>query len=206
MGKRLDWIKEPALFDLVECAHVDGLPRLSRLFTRHCDQNSNPESAIRFAETGGGQHGYLGATRELTKASIQWMASKGDFANKLRGDERRAYDTAADMGVFSNTNAQMLAKGGGSTGPKSAILKWSTAMFNAAEHLNRMSTYMAGYRLGRTQGMDHDAAVEHGMDMAWRSHFDYGNTNRPRILQNDVTKVATLFRQYEIGMAYRLVR
>jgi hypothetical protein len=74
------------------------------------------------------------------------------------------------------------------------------------EHHNRMTTFLAAYRLGAKQGMDHNAAVEHATDRTWDSHFDYTNANRPRVLQNDFAKVAFLFKQYSWGVTYRLAR
>lgn len=155
-------------------------------------------------------HGPIGATRELSKASAQWAMAKGSLGDTLRGDERRAFDSAADMGVFSNTNTQVLASGGSGdpmfTGPYYHIQKAAGFMFNAMEHHNRMTTYLAAYRLGVKQGMSHDDAVNHANDLTWDSHFDYTNANRPRVLQNDTAKVIGLFKQYSWGVTYRLAR
>lgn len=154
-------------------------------------------------------HGQLGATRELCKASAQWATSKGSLGDTLRGDERRAFDTATNMGVFSSTATQTLASGASDipvVGKMATAMKAMGYMFNAMEHHNRMTTYLAAYRLGRQQGMSHDTAVEHATDNTWDAHFDYTNANRPRVLQNDYAKVIGLFKQYSWGVTYRLAR
>jgi len=154
-------------------------------------------------------HGHFGATRELSRASAAWSMARGDLADTLRGDERRAFNTARDMGVFSSTATQDLAgasAGADPTGWRSKVFNAMGYLFNGAEHHNRQTTYLAAYRLGRASGMDHDAAVEHATDLTWDSHFDYNNANRPRVLQNDWMKVAFLFKQYSMGITYRLAR
>jgi hypothetical protein len=128
----------------------------------------------------------------------------------LRGDERRAFDEASDRGIFSNTYAQTLASGGNDrpmgVGPMDAFNRAAAYLFNGMEHKNRMSTFLAAYRLGRNTGMDHDAAMDHAVRLTWLSHFDYTNANRPRWLQSDFAKVAMLFRQYAWGVTYALGR
>lgn len=155
-------------------------------------------------------HGQIGATRELSRASAQWAMARGSLGDTLRGDERRAFDTASERGMFSSTATQALASGGSGepmfTGTYYHVQNALGKMFNAMEHHNRQTTYLAAYRLGKTQGMGHDAAVDHAGDLTMDSHFDYSNANRPRVLQNDFAKVALLFKQYSWGVTYRLAR
>lgn len=209
MARRYDWIKNPRSSPLASALtkfgfgwYLGAAPATAfRIFSQ------NPMLAQPML---GKYHGQLGATKELSRASAQWAMSKGNLGDKLRGDERRAFDTAAEMGVFSNTNTQMLANGGaGEPMFTGAYYHAQVAMgylFNAMEHHNRMTTYLAAYRLGKMQGMSHDAAVNHATDLTWDAHFDYTNANRPRVLQNDFAKVALLFKQYSWGVTYRLAR
>jgi hypothetical protein len=135
------------------------------------------------------------------------------LGDSLRGDERRAFTEAGDRGIFSNTWAQTLASGGEgrpmTTSPANKYLQGAAYLFNAAEHKNRMSTFLAAYRLGRGfdgSKMTHEEALRHGIDMAQYSHFDYANSNRPRVLQNDAAKVIGLFKQYPWYLTYALGR
>jgi hypothetical protein len=156
-------------------------------------------------------HGQLGATRELTRASAQFIRSKGQdgLIDSLRGNERDAMEQAKDQGLFSSTWAQTLASGGEGapmTGKMMAYNRAAAYLFNAAEHHNRATTYLAAYRLAVKNDMTHAQAMEHATDATWDSHFDYTNANRPRFMQNDFVKVAGLFKQYSLGVTYRLAR
>ena len=153
---------------------------------------------------------WLGASKELSRATGQWAKSYGSLGDTLRGDERRAHDEASDMGVFSNNNTQMLASGGQGGpighGPYAAFAKAAGFLFNAMENHNRMTTHLAAYRLGRQADMGHADAAKLARQITWDSHFDYTNANRPRYLQNDTAKVIGLFKQYSLGVTYRLAR
>ena len=154
--------------------------------------------------------GWLGASRELSRATAQWAKSYGSLGDTLRGDERRAFDEANDRGVFSNTNTQMLASGGEGApiqqGPYYQFQRAAGFLFNAMEHHNRMTTLLAAYRLARMQGQGHADASRQARQLTWDSHFDYTNANRPRYLQNNTAKVIGLFKQYSLGVTYRLAR
>lgn len=208
MARRYEWVKNPRASPMASAItkfgfgwYLGAAPATAfRIFSQ------NPMLAQPILA---GHHGQLGATRELSRASAQWAMSKGSLADKLRGDERKAFDTAADRGVFSSTATQTLASGASDipvTGTSATVMKAMGYLFNAMEHHNRMTTYLAGYRLGKQQGMTHDQAVDHATDTTWDAHFDYTNANRPRVLQNDVAKVLGLFKQYSWGVTYRLAR
>ena len=208
MARRYEWVKNPRASPMASALtkfgfgwYLGAAPATAfRIFSQ------NPMLAQPILAK---YHGQLGATRELSRASAQWAMSRGSLGDKLRGDERRAFDTAADRGVFSSTATQTLASGASDipvTGHMATVMKAMGYLFNAMEHHNRMTTYLAGYRLGRQQGMSHDQAVDHATDTTWDAHFDYTNANRPRVLQNDVGKVLGLFKQYSWGVTYRLAR
>jgi hypothetical protein len=208
MQRRYDWIKNPKASSWASALTKFGfgwyLGAAPATAFRIFSQNPMIASPVLAA-----YHGQFGATKELSRASAQWAMSRGGLGDTLRGDERKAFDTARDMGVFSSTATQDLASssaGGNITGIQAKVAHVMGYMFNAMEHHNRQTTYLAAYRLGRTQGMDHGDAVEHATDRTWDSHFDYANANRPRVLQNDFAKVAFLFKQYSWGITYRLAR
>jgi hypothetical protein len=208
MARRYEWIKNPRASPLASALTKFGfgwyLGAAPATAFRILSQNPMLAQPVL-----AGFHGQLGATRELSRASAQWAMSRGSLGDTLRGDERQAFDTARDRGVFSSTATQTLASGASDipvTGTMATVMKAMGYLFNAAEHHNRMTTYLAAYRLGRQQGMDHGTAVNHATDATWDSHFDYTNANRPRILQNDVAKVIGLFKQYSWGVTYRLAR
>jgi len=156
------------------------------------------------------KHNWTGAGIEMFRAAAQFAGSRGSLANKLRGDERLAFDEGKRIGLFDKTMAHDLAQIGeegmdyGST--RNRVMNLASWLFHQAEEFNRQTTFLAAYRLGRRKGMGHDAAIEHAEDVVWDSHFDYSNTNRARYLQSDAAKVLLLFRQYAANMTYRLTR
>ena len=216
MRRRLDWIKNPRAGSLASAMTKFGfgwyLGYAPATAFRISSQNmmlAQPMLAK--------YHGQLGATRELSRAVGQWIKARGSngLIDSLRGDERQAMEEGKDQGIFSNTWTQTLASGGEGKpmtasndmgGYLNAYNRAAAYLFNAMEHKNRMTTYLAAYRLGRKQGMDHETAQQHATDITWDSHFDYTNANRPRVLQNDWMKVAALFKQYSWGVTYRLAR
>lgn len=157
-----------------------------------------------------GRFNWMGAGRELGKAAAQFAGSRGDFGNRLRGDERAAWDEAKRVGLFDKTNAHSLAgiadEGVDYTSVKTKVTEVASYLFHKAEEFNRQVTYMAAYRLARKKGIAHDEAINTAEDLTWDSHFDYSNVNRSRIMQGDTAKVLLLFRQYSANMTYRLAR
>jgi len=206
MEQRYDWLRNPRASTLASNLTKFGFgwylgyaPATAfRIFSQN-PMLAQPMLAKHF--------GPLGASRELTKASLQRAGSRGSLGDRLRGNERKAFDEAQARGVFSETFTQNMMSGG-SGGPisQNPLLKYGSYMFNAMEHHNRMTTHLAAYRLGVTQGLSHDEASAKAQELTWDSHFDYTNANRPRYLQNDFMKVAGLFKQYSLGVTYRLAR
>lgn len=159
------------------------------------------------------KHGWTAAGRELARAQGQYAGSWGPLANRLRGDERDAFDEAQRIGLFSRTNANTLLgvkEAGGSDYNPNGV--WTKAkevagyLMHKADEMNRQTTFLAAYRLGRADGMDHNSAIMHAEDMTWDSHFDYSNANRAKPMQSGAAKVVFLFRQYMMNMVYRIAR
>jgi hypothetical protein len=153
---------------------------------------------------------WAGAGMELNKAAALWAGTRGNIENRLRGDERAAMDEARKVGVFSKTQGHDLAglseSGNDYTSKMTQTMGVVSWMFHKAEQANREITFLAGYRLGRKDGMSHEDAIVTSENLVWDSHFDYNSTNRPRLMQNDAARVILLFRQYSLNMTYRLAR
>ena len=157
-----------------------------------------------------GEFNPLGATSELMRATAQWTGSRGDFGNRLRGDERLAFDEAQARGIYEKTQAHDLA-GIGEEGQdfgsvRNQAMQVASFLFHHIERFNREATHMAAYRLARRRGDAHEAANELAMKLTEDAHFNYTNANRPRFMQNDAARVLLLFRNYAVNMTYRLAR
>lgn len=158
-----------------------------------------------------GKFGYDRAGAELTKAFALWSSSRGPLENRLRGEEKAALVQARKDGLIETSMAYSLAQlterdGGIQHGAQRRFMEASAYMFHTIEVGNREMTFLAAYRAARKDGMSHTDAITLAQEMTWDAHFDYSNPNRPRIMQNDVSRVILLFKQYSLNMTYRLAR
>lgn len=151
------------------------------------------------------------AATALLNASYDSLKGKGSVADaNLTRDEKKAMEAFYSSGLIDRTQSHDLA-GAGETGveyspARARVMGAFSWAFHRAEVWNREVTALAAYRMARDAGQDMAEAIDTAHDLTWRSHFDYSNSSRPSILQNDVAKVALVFRQYNINMLYRLFR
>lgn len=172
----------------------------------------------------GARFGAVNSTGALLKTSREFMSGleKGGFKDKmkagffslensLKGEELAALKEAIDRGAIDKTRTHDLI-GMAESPSKIYSSKWHTTQeiigyqFHHAERMNREVTFVAAYRLAREQGMSHADAVDLAADLTWRSHGDYSNSNRARILQSNTARVIALFRQYSQFMTFLMVR
>lgn len=162
---------------------------------------------------------YDGSALGMTRAANQLMRAMGDFtrgrghaqdSKRLTDDERKAMQEAYDTGLIDRTQSHDLA-GIGETGVEyspartrvMALMAWG---FHQGERLNREVTYLAAYRMAKAKGLSHAAAVQAAGDLTWKTHFDYQNTSRPRLMHSDTMKALLVFRNFSINMLWRLFR
>jgi len=132
--------------------------------------------------------------------------------------ERAALEYFEKIGMFAKTRTRELmgfAERGGQFGGKTEqLMKMTGWIFHKSEEMNRVVTAIAAYRLARrkfsgdtgTELEKHTKAVELAEELVEMSHYDYTNTNRPRLMQGDIGRVVFLFRNYSLNMQYRLIR
>lgn len=156
--------------------------------------------------------GITGVISELTKAVKDYARGKGhtDKSVNLTDDERRAVQAALKRGTIDKTQAHDLASvaetGIEYNATRERVMRLIGKLFHEAERFNREVTFLANYRLAKKAGMAFGDAVDAGADMTWKIHFDYQNTSRPRIMQNDLGKLLSVFRQYTVNVLWRLFR
>lgn len=159
-----------------------------------------------------GRGGMAKAAKEITRALGDFTTGKGHAAEsrRLSADEKAAMQEAYDRGIIDKSQAHDLT-GVGETGAE-YNRAWTAAMekiaffFHHAERMNREITFLAAYRMARDKGYGEDVAVTKAGDLTWRAHFDYQNTSRPRIMQNDWLRVALVFKNFQTNMLWRLFR
>ncbi|MCG6110743.1 MAG: PLxRFG domain-containing protein [Paracoccus sp.] len=156
--------------------------------------------------------GVSGSVTAITKAMRDFADGRGwsEKSSRLTDEEKAAMDQAYRLGTIDKTQAHDLAsvaESGVEYSPlRQAVMEKIGFMFHHAERLNREVTFLANYRLAKADGMDHETAIREASDLTWKIHFDYQNSARPRIMQNDVAKVVLLFRSYTVNLLWRLFR
>lgn len=159
-----------------------------------------------------GKGGVRAASAELVRALGDFTKGKANTidSKSLTDDERAAMKMAGDRGDFSKTQSHDLAGVGESgveySAVRTAVMEKISFFFHHAERLNREVTFLAAYRLARRRKLSHEDAILKASDLTLRSHYDYQNTSRPRLMQNDFTRVAFVFKNYQINTLWRLFR
>lgn len=159
----------------------------------------------------GSRFGMAKTTAALLRASGELFRGSGSVQHEsLTADEKAALNNFYESGLIDRTQSHDLA-GVGDTGVnyspwRASIMAKISYLFHKAEVINREVTALAAYRLARDSGMRADKAIEMAHDLTWKTHFDYSNSSRPRIMQNDFAKVALVFRSYSVNMIYRITR
>ena len=155
--------------------------------------------------------GITKAASALIKASGDLVKGKGSLTRAdLPRDEQAALDAFYESGLIDRTQSHDIA-GVGETGVEYSplrarimgVISWA---FHKAEVVNREVTALAAYRLARDNGARMADAIDIAHDMTWKTHFDYSNSSRPALMQNDFAKVALVFRQHNVNMLYRVFR
>ncbi|NTA80743.1 PLxRFG domain-containing protein [Agrobacterium tumefaciens] len=155
--------------------------------------------------------GFKGAAAAIGKASADSVAGRGSvISDRLTGDEKRAMEAFYESGLIDRTQSHDLA-GVGETGVeytplRAKVMEKISWAFHRAEVWNREVTALAAYRMAREAGQNMSEAIDTAHDLTWKTHFDYSNSSRPAVLQNDFAKVALVFRQHNINMLYRVIR
>jgi N12 class adenine-specific DNA methylase len=152
------------------------------------------------------------ASAALIRAVKDVAMGKGsaERAPDLTSDERALMREIYEIGLADRTQAHDLA-GVAETGvaynnTRHKVMSVLSFAYHHAERMNREATALAAYRMQRKAGMDHAAAMEEANRLTWKIHFDYQNTSRPRVMQNDTAKVLLVFRNFTVNMLFRLFR
>jgi hypothetical protein len=168
---------------------------------------------INMAQTPDGRHPDPGRPlRQLQQGSRgdRPLRPQRDLRQGLNVNEVDAIKQWMASGLIDNTQSHDLA-GVGETGvtynpTRARVMYLMTVMFHRAEVINRRVTALAAYRLAVEKGARHQDAIKTASDLTWKTHFDYANSSRPRIMTGPVAKIMLSMRSYQINMLYRLGR
>ncbi len=157
------------------------------------------------------EFGYTRASAELVRASKETARAVNDLRTVLSGEEKQQIEQAIADGIIDITMAHDLAaisEGRDSQlrGAMSPFMRFASGLFHHAEKFNRQATFLATYRMARAKGQSADDAYATARRLTYASHFDYSQSNRPRLMMGPWAKVLFLFKQYGQNMAYTLAR
>lgn len=160
----------------------------------------------------GGLNGIPRAAAQLSKALVDFTKGRGyaERSSRLTDEERDAMQKGYETGIIEKTQGHELAgvaeSGVEYNAVRERVMKVIAWGFHHTERLNREVTFLAGYRLARAKGEGHDQAITTAADLTWKTHFDYANTSRPRLMHNDTMKILLVFRNFQLNMLFRLFR
>lgn len=81
------------------------------------------------------------------------------------------------------------------------MMEMGRTMPHLVEILNRSTTAIAAYELGRKKGMSKEQATIYARDAVVKTQFDYSEANRPRYFtKNDLLRVMTMFKIHPLGI------
>lgn len=146
------------------------------------------------------------------KRGASAKAARERLENEYGGDMGRALKALEEAGKTDKTQTYVTAQ----LSEEDNLLwvrPWTRKItqgaawfFHVAEVINRESSAIAAYRLGRASGMDHEAAYDLARRAINDTHFDYAPSNRARFMRGNVAKVLTLFKQYSLNITWQLGR
>jgi len=214
MVKRHDFAKNPKVSPMATKATAFGFLWFLGATPSAALVNLTQNAIVAFphlnARYGKGIDGAGHVAQLMKKAYGEYFGSTKSMADRLRGDEHKAFIEAEKSGVFGRTRGHDLAgvaeEGMTYNSKQRQFMEMASWMFHKAEESNRQITFMTAYRLAREAKMDHEQAIQAAEEDTLLSHFDYSVANRPRILQNSMAKVIFLFKQYSMHMIYRMSR
>jgi len=151
------------------------------------------------------------ATVALTKASRDFLGGRGHIERgNLSAEEKIAMAEAYRRGVVDKSQAHDIAgvseSGVEYSATRQRVMGAISFLFHHTERANREVTFLASYRMSRASGLDHADSINKASDLTWKTHFDYSNTSRPRLMQNDAAKVLLTFRNFTVNLLWRLFR
>lgn len=152
------------------------------------------------------------AGNQLTRALIDFTQGKGYAmrSSRLTAEELDAMEKGYETGIIEKTQGHELAgvaeNGVEYNAMRERVMKVISWGFHHTERLNREVTFLAAYRIARNKGVPHEQAISDAGDLTWKTHFDYSNTSRPRLMHSDTMKILLVFRNFQLNMLFRLFR
>lgn len=165
--------------------------------------------------TGGALRALRGAARDMLRPKDVWKAGFNLTRNvegnpNLSAREKAALVEAIRRGTIDKSQAHDIASvaetGIEYNDTTETVMRAISAPFHYAEVTNRMVTFLGAYRMAMADGAREGDAIDRAASLTRKTHFSYQNTDRPRVMQGNVAKVITTFRQFTVNMLFRAAR
>ena len=122
---------------------------------------------------------------------------------------RRALQIAAQDGTTLDTEIyQIMGLSRGQefsfSGRVQQAIKLWMLPFRVTEQINRVTTFIAAFKLAKDKGMTNDDAYKSAQETVYATQFRYDEANRPALARGDVGSLLFTFKTYPIFMAETL--
>jgi hypothetical protein len=158
----------------------------------------------------------FGSYKTNLDGSKSWVAPSILYAKDTTAVERKAYRAAAEMGLFSSTQAASVFESKATPTEKirSPQMKLATGavdalvmggLMNSSERLSREAMFLTSFRLNMQQHGNFDRAVTRATYDTNEALGNYGQSERPVFMKSSFGKVLTQFQMYPLHVATFLI-
>jgi hypothetical protein len=159
----------------------------------------------------------FGVYKTNADGSKSWVAPSILNAKDTTAIERKAYRAAAELGLFTSTQASSVFEYKATPtdelkGPKEKLARGTVdalvlgGLMNSSERMSREAMFMTSFRLNMEQHGDFTRAVSQATYDTNEALGDYGESNRPAFMKNSVGKVLTQFMMYPLHVTMFLLK
>ena len=159
----------------------------------------------------------FGVYKTNADGSKSWVAPSILNAKDTTPLERKAYRAAAELGLFSSTQASSVFEYKATPteelkGPKEKFARGTVdalvlgGLMNSSERMSREAMFMTSFRLNMEQGKDFTRAVSQATYDTNEALGDYSEGSRPAFMKAPLGKVLTQFMMYPLHVTMFLAK
>ncbi len=193
--------------DIAVGGHIDGVDDIET------DEIMTPERRAELKRIVDGRK----ETRAIDR-TLRTLLTGKKLNNRQRVALMHLYDSG-NLDLSQNSNLATVAHNDlnvrmGGVVPMKGVVEASGYLFHNVEVFNREVTGLAAYDLAFEDAIEeglsevdaHNRAADAAVEANDRGHFDYSTENRAMLMQSNVARVVTQFKQYSQNMTFRLLR
>lgn len=158
----------------------------------------------------------LGMYKTNLDGSKSWVAPSILYAKDTTDLERKAYRAAAEMGLFSSTQAASVFESKATPtekirGPKTKLAMGAVdvlvmgGLMNSSERLSREAMFLTSFRLNMEQHGNFNRAVDRATYDTNEALGNFAQSERPVFMKSSFGKLLTQFQMYPLHVATFLI-